>query len=139
MTRDKEQIDCRAIRSIIVLLFNNACVKSHVNFLQFHTNERAVFHAKTREEDDKVVAIMGYRYFTNLAWEKFLYIDDLCSLPTTRKRGNGGTWLDYAKEEAWKHGCKQVHLDSGYQRLDAHRLYLDKGFFLMAHHFQYNL
>lgn len=97
------------------------------------------YHLMYVEEDEQVVAVMGYRYVTNLAWGKFLYVDDLCSLPTTRQRGNGGKLIDFAKEEARKYGCKQVHLDSGYQRLDAHRLYLNKGFFLMAHHFQCNL
>ncbi len=31
-------------------------------------------------------------------------------------------------------GCNAVHLDSGYQRHAAYRLYLNKGFVLSSHH-----
>jgi hypothetical protein len=43
--------------------------------------------------------------------------------------------IGVAKEK----GLKTVALDSGYQRLDAHRLYLNKGFTLNAHHFSKNV
>jgi hypothetical protein len=39
--------------------------------------------------------------------------------------------------EAGRLGCTQVHLDSavGLERRDAHRLYLNAGFVIAAHHF----
>jgi len=88
------------------------------------------------DENHQVVAGMGYRVLTTLAWGKLIYIDDLVSLPSARKQGNGKKLLEYAKEQARLHGCSQVHLDSGYQRQDAHRLYLNCGFVLSCHHFQ---
>jgi hypothetical protein len=36
-------------------------------------------------------------------------------------------------------GCDQVHLDSGPQRHDAHRLYLNHGMKIIGYHFALNL
>jgi hypothetical protein len=47
--------------------------------------------------------------------------------------------LDYVKDLAIEHNLDAVHLDSGPTRLDAHRLYHSKRFFISAHHFQLNL
>lgn len=85
-------------------------------------------------DEAKVVSVAGFRLSEFLAWGKILYIDDLSTLPEARCRGFGDqllTWLvDYAK----KSGCQAVHLDTGYGRHDAHRLYLKKGFIMSSHH-----
>jgi GNAT superfamily N-acetyltransferase len=86
-------------------------------------------------EGDIIVACMGYRVLHSLAWERFVYIDDLVTMETSRGRGYGGKLLDFAFEYAREQKCTQVHLDSGYQRFDAHRLYLNKGFKIVCHHF----
>jgi GNAT superfamily N-acetyltransferase len=81
------------------------------------------------------MAAAGYRMLEFLAWGRVLYIDDLITLPEARGRGHGGRLLDWLIAEAVARGCDEVHLDSGYQRYDAHRLYLNKGFDLACHHF----
>lgn len=90
-------------------------------------------------EEGEVVSVAGFRVAEFLAWEKILYIDDLSTLPEARCRGFAGqllTWLaDYAKAN----GCQAVHLDTGYGRHDAHRLYLKKGFIMSSHHMVLNL
>lgn len=83
----------------------------------------------------EVVAAMGFRLLNTLVWGKILYIDDLVTKQIARKRGFGTKLLDYAVEQANVENCKQVHLDSGYHRIDAHRLYLNYGFTLNCHHF----
>lgn len=91
-------------------------------------------------EDNGVVAsIIGFRYQQFLFSGKHIYIDDLSTLPEHRQKGYGSMLLDYVIDYARKRGYSAVTLDSGYQRIDAHRLYLNKGFILSSHHFTKNL
>jgi GNAT superfamily N-acetyltransferase len=69
-----------------------------------------------------------------LAWGKVLYIDDLVTHPDEKNKGMGGALLDWLLEQAKQQACDEVHLDTGFQRHDAHRLYLNKGFKLACHH-----
>lgn len=85
--------------------------------------------------DDDVKSVAGYRMLEFLAWGKVLYIDDLITLPAEKRRGYAGQLLDWLIAYARTQACDGVHLDSGYQRQDAHRLYLNKGFTLNCHHF----
>jgi GNAT superfamily N-acetyltransferase len=87
------------------------------------------------EEDGKAVAAIGYRYLQYLYNGKHIYIDDLSTLPSARGKGYAGKLLDFVEAEARAKGYKAVTLDSGHQRFDAHRLYLNKGFKIVAHHF----
>ena len=91
------------------------------------------------ESDEKAVAAVGFRYLQFLVIGKHYYIDDLTTLPEHRGHGYGGKLLDFVIEKAKAKGFKYVTLDSGYQRNDAHRLYLNKGFILGSHHFVKNL
>jgi GNAT superfamily N-acetyltransferase len=91
------------------------------------------------EENQKVVSSIGFRFFENLAEGKIMYIDDLITLPEKRGNGYGKYLLNFAKEYAIKNNCKKIHLDSGYHRYDAHKLYLKFGFKLYCHHFSLNL
>ena len=97
------------------------------------------YHLIYIEEADKAVAAIGYRYLQFLYNGKHIYIDDLSTLPSCRGKGYGGKLLDYVADKAKEKGYKVVTLDSGYTRLDAHRLYLNKGFTLTAHHFSKTL
>jgi GNAT superfamily N-acetyltransferase len=87
------------------------------------------------EEHGKAVAAVGFRYLQFLYNGKQYYIDDLSTLPEYRGKGYAGKLLDYVIDKAKLNGFKTVNLDSGYQRTDAHRLYLNKGFTLNSHHF----
>ena len=87
------------------------------------------------EEDGKAVAAIGFRYQHFLYNGRHFYIDDLSTLPGYRGKGHGAKLLDFVIEKAKADGLNEVTLDSGYLRLDAHRLYLNNGFILSAHHF----
>ncbi|HRI21979.1 MAG TPA: GNAT family N-acetyltransferase [Panacibacter sp.] len=91
------------------------------------------------EDNGKAAAVVGFRYLQYLYNGKHFYIDDLSTLPESRGKGYGGLLVDYVVDLAEKKGFKCVTLDSGYTRLDAHRLYLNKGFVLAAHHFSKTL
>jgi hypothetical protein len=47
--------------------------------------------------------------------------------------------LDYVIDYAKEHNCAQVHLDTGYQRNAAHKVYLARGFQLNCHHLALDL
>lgn len=87
------------------------------------------------EEDNKAAAAIGYRYLQFLYNGKHFYIDDLSTLPAYRSKGYSGRLLDYVAAEAKQLGYKEITLDSGHHRTDAHRLYLNKKFSIVAHHF----
>ena len=87
------------------------------------------------EEDGNAVAAIGYRYLQYLYNGKHIYIDDLSTLPAARGKGYASKLLDFVEAEASAKGYKAVTLDSGHHRFDAHRLYLNKGFKIVAHHF----
>lgn len=87
----------------------------------------------------EVVAVAGFRLGEFLAWGRILYVDDLSTLPGHRGRGHGGALLDWLAAHAREQGCRAVHLDSGYARHAAHRLYLARGFVLSSHHLALDL
>lgn len=82
-----------------------------------------------------VVAVAGFRIGENLAWGRFLYVDDLVTLPQSRSHGHGAALLTWLKQYAATAGCRQLHLDSGIQRKDAHRFYEREGMQLTSFHF----
>ena len=86
-----------------------------------------------------IKALAGFRFLEFLAWGKVLYIDDLITDAAVRKGGHAGKLLQWLIEQARNEGCDQVHLDSGPQRHDAHRLYLNQGFKIIGHHFALEL
>ncbi|MDX2109266.1 MAG: GNAT family N-acetyltransferase [Verrucomicrobiota bacterium] len=89
--------------------------------------------------DGTWVALAGYRFGRNLAWGKFLYVDDLVTLESTRGKGYGTALMHHLYEQARQHGCEQFHLDSGVQRFAAHKLYHRTGLRISSHHFSTEL
>lgn len=88
-----------------------------------------------RAADGMVHSAAGFRILEFLAWGTVLYIDDLVTRAESRGKGHAGALLDAVIAHARAAGCDAVHLDSGYQRHTAHRLYLNHGFQLNCHHF----
>lgn len=86
-----------------------------------------------------VVAVAGFRVGENLAWGRFLYVDDLVTRAAHRSKGYGAALLSWLKEHAATNGCSQLHLDSGIQRSDAHRFYEREGMTMASFHFVENL
>lgn len=93
------------------------------------------YHLAAYQDDGVVKAVIGFRYLEFLAWGKVLYIDDLITGADTRKNGYATLLLNWVDQQAKVHHCDQVHLDSGPQRHDAHRLYMKQGFNIIGYHF----
>jgi GNAT superfamily N-acetyltransferase len=88
-------------------------------------------------EEPAAAAVAGFRTGNSLSWGNHLYVDDLATRPEFRRRGLGTGLLVWLAREAARLGCDQLHLDSGVgvDRADAHRLYLNSGLTITAHHF----
>lgn len=91
------------------------------------------------EVEGVAVAVAGFRLAENLAWGRFLYVDDLVTCQEQRSRGVGSQMLHWLREYARSRGCQQLHLDSGMQRKDAHRFYLREGMEKAGYHFAESL
>jgi GNAT superfamily N-acetyltransferase len=91
------------------------------------------------QPDGMVVAVAGFHLGENLAWGRFLYVEDLITSPVHRSKGIGAGLLSWLKEFAANEGCQQLHLDSGFQRSDAHRFYEREGMTRAGFHFIKNI
>lgn len=87
----------------------------------------------------EVQAVAGFRLLENLAWGRFLYVDDLVTHQDARSQGHGKSLLTWLTDYARRQGCAQLHLDSGAQRKDAHRFYLREGMENSGFHFMTKL
>ncbi len=91
------------------------------------------------EEGDAIVAVAGYRIYTNLFLGKNLYVDDLVTSATARSKGYGEQMTKWLRDKASEEDCRSYHLDSGTQRGQAHRFYFNQGFTITAYHFSEQL
>lgn len=85
-------------------------------------------------DPNSAAAVVGYRCMTTLAWGRCIYIDDLSTRSIHRKKGYGSTLLQHVINLAQQQGYAMVHLDTGYTRHAAHRVYLSSGFQFSYHH-----
>jgi len=81
------------------------------------------------------VSVSGFRLGESLAWKRYLYVDDLVTLARERSNGYGSAMLQWLTAFARDQGCATFHLDSGVQRLDAHRFYEREGMQKASFHF----
>ena len=113
-------------------------LRPHLQRVQFVAQIRRQqaqgFRIVALRETGVVVSIVGFRLAEFTAWGRIVYIDDLSTLPDCRLQGHGGRLLDWVADHARSQGCAAVHLDTGYARHAAHRLYLDRGYVLASHH-----
>lgn len=93
------------------------------------------------DEGEHAPAVSVFRINYYLHRDKNLYIDDLSTVASQRGKGYASALLDFITQYAKDNNCANIHLDSGYvkERFDAHRLYLNKGFYLASHHFVLDL
>lgn len=98
-------------------------------------DNRQIIFIEDGSPDAAAVAVFETGY--NLFRGKYIYIDDLSTLPTQRGKGYAGMLLDWIAEYARNEGFNEIHLDSGVNaaRTDAHRLYLNKRFQVSSLHF----
>ena len=91
------------------------------------------------EEDGAVVAVAGYRIYTNLFMGKHLYVDDLVTAGKIRSKGYGERMIKWLRDQAIHADCNYFHLDSGTHRGQAHKFYFKQGFTIASYHFSQQL
>ena len=99
---------------------------------QVITQQKEGYKIISLVQDDEVRACIGFRILTMLAWGKILYVDDLITKKKYRNQGYGKFLLDYVTAIARNNACEQIHLDTGYNRNAAHKIYLNYGFDAIA-------
>lgn len=88
---------------------------------------------------EEPVALAGFRLLHMLAWGRVLYVDDLITQADFRSHGHADRLMKWLLAEAQRLECDQFHLDSGPQRLVAHRFYFNQGLHINAYHFARDL
>jgi len=66
---------------------------------------------------------------------RVLYVDDLVTDAASRSHGHGDRLFDWLVAHARALDCDNLLLDSGTQRVDAHRFYLRKRMKISSFHF----
>lgn len=130
---DADILKCRgAIQALRPLLTDDIYTDAVKQTL---ADNRQIIFVEDGSPEAAAVAVFETGY--NLFRGKYIYIDDLSTLPTQRGKGYAGMLLDWIAEYARKEGFNEVHLDSGVNaaRTDAHRLYLNKRFQVTSLHF----
>jgi GNAT superfamily N-acetyltransferase len=98
--------------------------------------KKSGYHLVYLAEEGEPLAVAGFRISQNLAWGRFLYVDDLVTLTLHRSHGYGSKLLSWLTHYALQQDCDQFHLDSGVKRTGAHRFYKKEGMELSSYHFQ---
>lgn len=130
---DADILKCRgAIQALRPLLTDDIYTEAVKQTL---ADKRQIIFIEDGSPDAAAVAVFETGY--NLFRGKYIYIDDLSTLPAQRGKGYAGQLLDWIAEYARKGGFDEIHLDSGVNatRTDAHRLYLNKRFQVASLHF----
>jgi GNAT superfamily N-acetyltransferase len=86
-------------------------------------------------DDSDAAAVAGFRTIRDLVHGLHLYVDDLSTRESFRKRGHAEAIMRWVFDEAKRLACDYVTLDSGVHRHDAHRFYLKLGMIISSHHF----
>lgn len=133
---DAEILDCFPVMS---QLRTHLKRDEFVARVRVQMNEGYTLAGLRNSPDGTPVAVAGFRIGTNLAWGLFMYVDDLVTSNEARSQGHGRAVLDWLIAKAREEGCEQFHLDSGTQRLDAHRFYQREGMSITSHHFTLDL
>lgn len=96
---------------------------------------RVVASFEPGEED--AAAVAGFRIGENLAWGRYVYVDDLVTRAALHGRGHADAVMAWVEEETRRQGCGQLHLDSGVgpERADAHRFYFRHRLRIASYHF----
>ena len=138
MDHEIKQLEVENDRALAACFRVFAFLRPHLSEKRFVAQVRAQTNEGYRvvyiQKGDEVIAAAGYRVATFLAWGKVLYIDDLITHPEHKRSGLGSALLDWLFERGRLLGCDEVHLDTGHERHDAHRLYLNKRFVLSSYH-----
>jgi GNAT superfamily N-acetyltransferase len=102
---------------------------------QVQRQAREGFRLLAASLETELVGLAGYRFQENLIYGRFLYIDDLVTTASVRSTGVGAALVDAVREEAYRHDCKQLILDTALGNSRGQRFYFRQGLLSRALHF----
>jgi GNAT superfamily N-acetyltransferase len=102
---------------------------------QVHRQQQNGYQLAFIAVDSRVSAVAGFCISECLSRGKFLYVYDLVVDESVRSQKYGQCMFEWLVEYAKLHDCKELSLDSGVQRFDAHRFYLQQRMNISCHHF----
>ncbi|MBD7942593.1 GNAT family N-acetyltransferase [Psychrobacillus sp. Sa2BUA9] len=74
----------------------------------------------------KIASLVGFSWRTNFYSKRHIFVYDLVTDASRRSGGYGKKLLKYIQDYAKENGAEYVALESGIQRIDAHRFYEEK-------------
>jgi len=90
-------------------------------------------------EGDTVLGLAVWRSYENTADGVQVYVDDLITDDSRRSQGVGRALIEWLSQRARMLGAKDLTLDSGTHRVNAHRFYLRERFDITSFHFKKKL
>lgn len=90
-------------------------------------------------QGDSVLGLAIWRCFENTFSDVQLYVDDLVTVEASRSQGVGHNLIEWLSQRARMLNAANLALDSGTQRLQAHRFYLRERFDITSFHFNKKL
>lgn len=91
------------------------------------------------EDNDRIVAVMGYRFLSDYVRGRHVYVDDLVATEGSRSKGLGAELLKYAENVAKESGCKSLRLCTGVENELGIKFYLRNGWIQRAYAFSKKL
>lgn len=91
------------------------------------------------DEDDRPMALAGYRRLDNMIHGRFLYVDDLITLHGERGRGCGERLIDALRDLGRTQQCARLVLDTALSNALAQRFYFRSGLLALGLHFSMEL
>jgi GNAT superfamily N-acetyltransferase len=98
--------------------------ESYIELLQDMSKDGYKLYAMYVE--DNIVSLVGLSWRVNFYNKRHIFIYDLVTDVSHRSFGYGEKLLKYIHDLANENGAEYVALESGIQRIDAHRFYEDK-------------
>src|SRR5688572_18043214 len=98
--------------------------------IAFHEGYRVAYIGT----DKLAFSILGFRILTFIFSGKTLKVDDLATLSSQKNKGFAGKLFQWAKDYGKKENCEHINLDSGFQRHEAHKFYLNQGLYVESIH-----
>jgi ribosomal protein S18 acetylase RimI-like enzyme len=87
------------------------------------------------KDDERPVALAGYRIADNLVHGHFLYVDDLVTDANARGGGHGEQLIEALREIGREAGCAKLVLDTALSNARAQRFYFRVGLLASGLHF----
>ena len=107
-------------------------LRPHLNLSDFlliydEAHRHDGFEIVAIEENNQILAVMGYRILFDYVRGKHIYIDDLVSSERVRSKGLGAELLQYAEGVAREINCTTLRLCTGIENIRGVKFYEKNG------------